>query len=81
MLWRAFWIPTTPLYLKIAAIGAALYLVWPMDLIPDFIPILGWLDDIVIIPLIVAWIVSRLPREDAAHSAKGPVIDGTARRI
>lgn len=81
MLWRAFWIPTTPLYLKIATIGAALYLVWPMDLIPDFIPILGWLDDIVIIPLIVAWIVSRLPRENTAHSAQGPVIDGTARRI
>lgn len=79
LLWRAFWAPGTPLYLKAATLLAALYLVWPMDLLPDVIPVLGLVDDIILIPLIVSWIVSRLPVHDAAAPGDGPIIDGTAR--
>lgn len=81
LLWKAFWAPGTPLYLKIATIAAALYLVNPFDIVPDVVPLAGWVDDIVIVPLLVSWIVSRLPGIDAPQRRDGPVIDGTARRI
>lgn len=83
LLWRAFWLESTPLYLKAAMIGVIVYLVSPVDLIPDVIPIIGWIDDIVLIPLVVSWIVSKLPsnasNDDGGRSAR--TIDGTARRI
>ena len=61
VLWRAFWHPETPLYLKGATLFAALYLVSPIDLIPDFIPFAGWIDDLILVPLMVSWIVRMLP--------------------
>jgi uncharacterized membrane protein YkvA (DUF1232 family) len=61
LLWRAFFHPETPLYLKAATVFAAAYLISPIDLIPDFIPLAGWADDIVLVPLLVSWIVGRLP--------------------
>jgi uncharacterized membrane protein YkvA (DUF1232 family) len=88
-LWRAFGAPQTPLYLKAAMLGVVLYLVSPIDLIPDVVPFLGIVDDIVLVPLMVSWIVSRLPRMAGARApaapyratpGEGPVIDGTARR-
>ena len=87
-LWRAFVAPETPFYLKAATAFVAFYLLNPFDLIPDLIPFLGWVDDIVLVPLMVSWIVSRLPvkvradqreRNDRGR-ATGRVIDGTARR-
>jgi len=74
-LWRAFWHPDTPLHLKAATLFAALYLVSPIDLVPDFIPFAGWIDDLVLVPLMVSWIVRLLP----AH-VTGATINGTARR-
>jgi len=38
-----------------------LYLVSPLDLIPDAIPIVGVLDDLVLLPLAVRWLLSMLP--------------------
>ena len=79
-LWKAFWSPHTPLYLKAATLFAAFYLVNPIDILPDFIPLLGWADDVVLIPLMVSWIVSRLPVPAPATARRdGPIIDGTAR--
>ena len=60
-LWKAFWAPETPFYLKAATLFVAFYLVNPFDILPDFIPLLGWVDDLVLVPLMVSWIVSRLP--------------------
>lgn len=81
-LWKAFWAPQTPFYLKAATLFVAFYLVNPFDVVPDFIPLLGWVDDIILVPLMVSWIVSRLPVPVRVHAGKhGPTVDGTARRL
>src|SRR5690349_7410020 len=84
-LWRAFLAPETPLWLKGLMLLVPAYLISPIDLIPDIIPILGWLDDAIIIPLLVSFIVSLLPRGSDPHGAratgKGPTIDGSYRRL
>ncbi|MET3899175.1 uncharacterized membrane protein YkvA (DUF1232 family) [Devosia sp. UYZn731] len=82
-LWKAFFAPETPLYLKFATAFVAFYLVNPFDIIPDFIPVLGWVDDIVLVPLMVSWIVSRLPiKVRADHRDRNDrTIDGRARRL
>lgn len=89
-LWHAFWNPLTPFYLKLATVLTVLYLVSPFDLIPEVLPVIGLLDDIVIVPLVVSWIVSRLPQQAPAYArtdearrndAGGKVIDGTWRRL
>lgn len=90
LLWRAFNAAGTPLWLKGLMLLVPLYLISPVDLIPDVIPFLGWLDDLVVIPLLVSWIVSLLPQNAAPRGAYhanpsdvngGPTIDGTARRM
>jgi uncharacterized membrane protein YkvA (DUF1232 family) len=82
-LWRAFMAPETPVYLKALMLLVPAYLLSPIDLIPDFIPVLGWVDDFVIIPLMVSWIVSMLPQKAPVYqrSADGAkIIDGEYRR-
>ncbi|MDB5613449.1 MAG: hypothetical protein JWQ22_1102 [Devosia sp.] len=82
-LWKAFFAPETPIMLKAATLFVAFYLVNPTDIIPDFIPLAGWIDDIVLVPMMVSWIVSRLPipvRADM-RERNGQTIDGRARRM
>jgi len=81
-LWKAFWARETPIYLKAATLFAAFYLVNPFDIIPDVIPLIGWVDDLVLIPLMVSWIVARLPVPQPAYAGKhGRTVDGRARRL
>ena len=82
-LWKAFFAPETPFFLKAATLFVAFYLVNPIDLVPDFIPFLGWVDDIILVPLMVSWIVSRLPvKVRADHRERNDrTIDGRARRL
>ena len=68
-LWRALRHPQSPGWLKWGVAGIALYLLSPFDLIPDFIPIVGVVDDIVLVPLAIRWLLNRLPqriRDDIA---------------
>ncbi|WP_207637172.1 YkvA family protein [Anaerovorax odorimutans] len=51
----------TPLMAKIIAFITVSYALSPIDLIPDFIPILGYLDDMVILPLLIALAVKLIP--------------------
>ena len=82
-LWKAFFAPETPFFLKAATLFGAFYLLNPIDIIPDFIPFLGWVDDIILVPLMVSWIVSRLPvKVRADHRERNErTIDGRARRL
>ena len=82
-LWRAFLQPETPLHLKALMLLVPLYLLSPIDLIPDVVPFLGWVDDLIIVPMLVSWIVKLLPQRAPvyARSADGAkVIDGEYRR-
>jgi len=60
-LWIAARSPRTPMAAKIIAGAVAAYALSPIDLIPDFIPILGYLDDIVVVPLGIALAVRLIP--------------------
>lgn len=51
--------PQTPWYAKLAAAGVVAYALSPIDLIPDFIPVVGYLDDLILLPLAIV-IVRRL---------------------
>jgi uncharacterized membrane protein YkvA (DUF1232 family) len=55
--------PRTPLPVRVLAVCVAAYAFSPIDLIPDFIPVLGYLDDLVLIPLGVALVVKLVPAE------------------
>src|SRR5262245_62027172 len=55
--------PRTPWYAKAAALIVAGYALSPIDLIPDFIPILGYLDDLVILPLGILLVVRLVPAD------------------
>lgn len=60
--------PRTPLIAKLVVVLAVAYALSPIDLIPDFIPVLGWLDDLVLLPLLI-WLALRLtPPEVMADS-------------
>jgi len=52
----------TPWYAKVIAICVVAYAFSPIDLIPDFIPILGYLDDVILVPLGVALSMKMMPR-------------------
>ena len=53
---------------------AVAYVLWPFDLIPDFIPIIGQLDDAVIVPLLILIALKMIPKEiieDCRNKVKG----------
>jgi uncharacterized membrane protein YkvA (DUF1232 family) len=55
--------PRTPWYARAAAILVAAYALSPIDLIPDFIPVLGYLDDLLIVPLGILLVVRLIPAD------------------
>jgi len=61
-LWLAARDPRTPWAAKIVAAAVAAYALSPIDLVPDFVPVLGWLDDLIIVPLGIALAVRLAPR-------------------
>lgn len=73
-LWFALRHPAAPAWLKWGTAAIVLYVVSPIDVVPDFIPLLGAMDDIVIVPLAIRWLLKRLPPELAsAVGSRGPV--------
>lgn len=53
--------PGTPWYAKLFVAGIVAYAFSPIDLIPDFIPVLGYLDDLVLIPIGIALAIRMVP--------------------
>lgn len=52
----------TPWYAKVLALLTVGYALSPIDLIPDFIPVLGYLDDVILLPLLVAATIRLIPK-------------------
>ncbi|MGE3474358.1 MAG: YkvA family protein [Rhodospirillaceae bacterium] len=84
-LWLAARDPRTPWVVKALAAAVAAYALSPIDLIPDFIPVLGYLDDLIIVPLGILAVVALVPpellaelRAKAAAMAERPVNRVTA---
>jgi len=69
-LWAALRHPAAPRWLKVGAAMIVLYVLSPVDLIPDFLLGIGLVDDIVLVPLAVRWLLKRLPPEIAAASTR-----------
>jgi uncharacterized membrane protein YkvA (DUF1232 family) len=61
-LWKLFKHPETPRAAKLVAIAVIAYAVSPIDLIPDFIPVLGQLDELILLPLGVALAMRLTPK-------------------
>jgi uncharacterized membrane protein YkvA (DUF1232 family) len=59
--------PRVPWYAKVVAACVVAYALSPIDLIPDFIPVLGYLDDLVLVPLGVALVVRLIPADVLAE--------------
>ena len=60
--------PNTPAFVRLLALSVAAYAVSPIDLIPDFIPVLGYLDDLILLPLGILAVIKLTPK---------PVIDAS----
>jgi uncharacterized membrane protein YkvA (DUF1232 family) len=65
-LWLALRHPGAPGWLKLGTAMIALYVISPIDILPDVLPVIGIVDDIVLVPLAIRWLLKRLPPEIAA---------------
>ena len=61
----------TPWYAKIIAAIVVVYALSPVDLVPDFIPVLGYLDDVIILPALIALRLRRIPPDTYDHCRVG----------
>jgi uncharacterized membrane protein YkvA (DUF1232 family) len=59
--------PRTPWYAKLLVAGIVAYAFSPIDLIPDFVPVLGYLDDLILIPLGIALAIKLVPHSVLAE--------------
>ena len=80
--------PRTPWLARILALLVGAYALSPLDLIPDFVPVLGYVDDLIIVPLglaLVVWLVPADVMESAREKARSvsarPVSRGMATAI
>lgn len=53
----------TPMLVKLVTLLAFTYALSPIDLIPDFIPLLGYIDDVILLPILIAWAIKLIPDE------------------
>jgi carbonic anhydrase len=65
--------PRTPLVSKILLWLAISYVILPFDLIPDFIPIIGQIDDLIIVPILVIVAVKLVPKKIVEDIKKNQV--------
>ncbi len=72
--------PRMPWLAKVLAIAVTAYALSPIDLIPDFIPVLGYLDDLLIVPLGI-WLVVRLIPDEVLAEYRIKASEATKRPI
>jgi uncharacterized membrane protein YkvA (DUF1232 family) len=67
-LYLAYRDPRTPWYARVFALAIVAYAVSPIDLIPDFIPVLGYLDDFILIPVGIMLALKMIPPDVLAEA-------------
>lgn len=77
-LWYALGHPEAPGWLKAGTAAIVLYLVSPIDLIPDMIPLIGVVDDLILVPMALRWLLARLPEHIRRHADQKAGIHPTA---
>ena len=72
--------PRVPWYVKLAAAAIAAYALSPIDPIPDFIPVLGYLDELIVLPIAISLVIKMIPgplmaefRTEAQRRSECPV--------
>ena len=73
----------TPVFAKIMAALTVAYALSPIDLIPDFIPVLGYLDDVVLLPAMVALVIKLIPDNvwsECREKSENMWVDGKPKR-
>ncbi len=83
-LYFAYKDPRVPWYAKVLMVAVVGYALSPIDLIPDFIPVLGYVDDLIIVPVGVSLALKMIPREvieECREKAKSEPISGKAKWI
>ena len=76
-LWYAVRDPRTPVAARLVAGFVVAYALSPIDLIPDFIPVLGYLDDVILVPLGIAlalWLIPAPVMVDARKRAAADAV-------
>jgi uncharacterized membrane protein YkvA (DUF1232 family) len=73
-LWFALKHPSVSGWAKAIAFVAVAYALSPIDLIPDFIPVLGYLDDLIIVPVMV-WLALKLTPTDVMNQAREQAVE------
>src|SRR5213079_1167777 len=74
--------PQTPWYAKLVVAGCVAYALTPVDLIPDAIPVIGFIDDLIFIPLAIAFAVRFIPAPVLADCrARSHEIEARAPRL
>ena len=71
LVWRLLRDRRVPLFTKIIPVIAFLYLAWPTDVIKDFIPILGHLDDLIVVSLLLLLFSAASPGQVVADQTIG----------
>lgn len=66
-LWFAGKNPRTPWYAKALGLFVVAYALSPIDLIPDFIPVLGYVDDVILLPVLIWLTIKLLPHDVLAE--------------
>jgi len=77
VVWYAARDPRLPWHVRVLALAVAAYALSPIDLIPDFIPVLGYLDDLVLVPLGVALVVKLTPAAILADARARAAVTAT----
>ncbi len=78
-LWFALRDPATPLIARVLSVVVVAYALSPIDLIPDFIPVLGYLDDVLLLPALI-WLAVRLVPEPVLARCRAQADEWMARQ-
>jgi uncharacterized membrane protein YkvA (DUF1232 family) len=70
ILWYAFRHPMTPKSIKTASLFLFIYLLSPIDIIPDFALLFGWADDLALLMLGIPFLVNKLPAVVLAQASE-----------